>query len=195
MEKVHLLRAAHQRREDHRGTRRPLGARWRNYSRLCSRLPGSGDRFWKFKRHQEPCRRGQIQSARLRASGRTGHAAAHTWHDLRSAAAESQPRAQRMKTIEIPSCAAEADDSHRRISTNADVTDKLSTMVLTKRTPLAWFFWRVHRIFAYSSCSCWRPPTSFIKGVGILGHQHPRWVGVLRSSISSGGSVSATPVR
>ena len=48
--KMHVLRAAHQLREDHGREGRPKGARWRNRHSVWGRLPHAGDHVWRFER-------------------------------------------------------------------------------------------------------------------------------------------------
>ena len=52
--KVHVLRAANQRRQDRRRKAGPPGARWRNPNRLPGHLPHRRDRIRRYQRQEQP---------------------------------------------------------------------------------------------------------------------------------------------
>ncbi len=84
---VHLLRAAHQRGENHLRRTEPRSARRRNRHRLPGRLPRGGDHLRQYQRPEQPRREMESAIAQLRLAGRFEYAPAH---HVPGARAESQ---------------------------------------------------------------------------------------------------------
>ncbi len=100
--KVHLLRAAHQLRENHGGKGRSQGARWRDRHRVRGGLPHAGDHVRRFERPGQPGAQGETGRFDVRAAGRVEHAAPNHPH---GGAAQSEPRDWRGKLGNVSSTA------------------------------------------------------------------------------------------
>ena len=86
--KVHLLRAANQRGEDHAPKKRTARVRDGEIVTACQQAcPGAGDRFWRHQRSEQPRREAESAAARLQLAGGIEHAAAH---HVSGAVAESE---------------------------------------------------------------------------------------------------------
>ena len=75
------------------------------------------------------------------------------------------------------------------------VTDKISAIVLTRRTPIGWWLGFADRRSRSPMLLLVSLAYLLVEGHRHLGHQHPGRLGLRRSSTSSGGSASATPAR
>ena len=92
----------------------------------------------------------------------------------------------------------QAEPGDRLIAPGHDfgsVTDKISSIVLQRKTPLGWFVGFGDRVLRSSSSCCYAMANLLVRRHRGLGHQRPRRAGASTSSTSSGGSASATRAR
>src|SRR5262249_12813326 len=153
---VHLLRATDRARAGAREARGPPDPRRRDRHGLPAGVSNRGDHLRQRERPGEPSGEAQGRPAQLRATRRAQHAPTH---DLPGWGDQPQPRARPRSrrgrppgspsragdTLVTPEARAAAEPPARPSligpgHTLGSITDKISAIVLGRRTPLAWFF-------------------------------------------------------
>src|SRR6185295_19089167 len=136
---------------------------WRGPDRVPGRLPDAGHRLRRHQRFEQPCSETKSRAVELFASGRVEHAAPD---DVSCGAA--QPESGDRESM--------SDERRNPViapgHTFATVTDKISAIVLTRKTPTHWLI-----PFAVASTLLmvflWAVTYLFVRGVGIYGVKIP----------------------
>src|SRR4029077_6868920 len=136
---VHLLRVTHHGRSHRRGKGGPADPRRRDRDRLPGGVPDRGDRLRQHQRPDEPRRAPESRRAQLRAPRGAQHPPPD---DVPRGGPQPQPGA-RLSVPESAEITPRAPSGPPPViepgHTFATITDKISTIVLTRRTPRGWF--------------------------------------------------------
>src|ERR1043165_721251 len=141
---MHLLCAAHSERQDRGGEGRTRAARRRSRHGMPGRVPDRSNRLRQHQRSEQPCLAVEERAAQLFLARRFEHAATH---NLPCGAEESEHGDYReglefMAEVDSPNEEIRTHETEPMIEpghTFASVTDKISSLVLKRKTPLGWF--------------------------------------------------------
>ena len=167
--KVHLLRAAHQPAPDRRRTRRPQDPGWRIADRLPAVVPGRRHRFRQHQRSQQPSFKTEGAGAELQSAGGPEHASPHHVPGRHS---QSEPGTGSESTSVANTWTRPVENQRAPViepgHTFGSVTDKISSIVLTRPTSNAWFV-GFGVMFLLTMMLLFAIAYLFVKGVGIWG--------------------------
>ncbi len=149
-----------------RGSRRP---RRRDQDGVPAGVPGGRDRLRQPQRSEEPRRPAEGGGAQLRAARRAEHASADHVSRRR---AQHESGARRLMDCPTPQLGRTPPPDHGPGYTFGSVTDKISSIVLAKRTPRGWYL-GFGVVFLLTMLLFVSLTHLVVKGIGIWGNNQP----------------------